>query len=903
MVERTHAMDGHHENVSTLQTICQTITHQRAQELLEAANGNLERAVDIFFHQQQEEEQEQEQHHEQADVVVIEDSEILEPATLKQSNVPQSTAVKKRSPKGSLSPSKTDRKQPRLDTFFNNMSQRKQYQASTDSVRNPKPQPDFLEDNQNKNDPQPRIHIHTSDIPSTTDVITIDEENNIDKIPSSTLSIPFVSNPKSTILTNVSFQRLAETLQQLMDTTKRLVKLAILKDFVDHIRQQDHLESKSKTLTCGLLLLLGFRGDQPLDVGGSALSKALQTILGASRMQLSKGYRQYGDLGDAAASLFQKKTFFVSTSTKSLTILQVYERFQKIVATEGRDAKQHILLQLLRACNSKTEIRFLVRLLIGNMRVGANLKTVLAAVAMAFVPDNKKAIEVIQKTHDVCPNLESIISALLEGGLEQVQRDCQIQLLTPIAPMLAHPIHSLDQVAKAMISEDGQPKSMTMEWKYDGVRCQAHYDGTTIKLFSRHMLETTAQYPDAAKSILDARRDNQSVHSFIMDAEIVGVECEGENVRLLPFQDLSRRKKKNDDGQGVRVKVFCFDLMYLNGVSYIDKSLQERQTKMLESFQETKDFAYVSSQPLPTFDENCICSFLEQAVEKGAEGLMLKLLGSSTTIDNDNENENNMHDTKELQSKGLSPYEAGTRSHSWLKVKRDYVAGYADTIDVVPIGAWYGHGRKAQKSFLSPVLLAVYDEEEDVYRSISRCMSFTDAMYDAMREFYFRGTPYPPTVGMDGTEVRQKDDTQNLGVVEEEEEDDDDENSSSDENEDQEVPRDTPNDGTVQDGDSMVHCFQHRPSSAYIVTNESPPIWFQPREVFEVSFADMSLSRQHTAGAGLVEDLDGRGVALRFPRFKRRRPDKKPQQATTSLQIAQLFSQQSKQASNSHSRR
>jgi DNA ligase-1 len=64
-------------------------------------------------------------------------------------------------------------------------------------------------------------------------------------------------------------------------------------------------------------------------------------------------------------------------------------------------------------------------------------------------------------------------------------------------------------------------------------------------------------------------------------------------------------------------------------------------------------------------------------------------------------------------------------------------------------------------------------------------------------------------------------------------------------------------------------------------------------EVFEVSFADLSLSKTHTAAAGLVDAE--RGVALRFPRFKRRRPDKRIDQATTSSQIAELFAKQTKQ--------
>jgi hypothetical protein len=206
----------------------------------------------------------------------------------------------------------------------------------------------------------------------------------------------------------------------------------------------------------------------------------------------------------------------------------------------------------------------------------------------------------------------------------------------------------------------------------------------------------------------------------------------------------------------------------------------------------------------------------------------------------------------------------------------------------------YGNGRKAQKSFLSPVLLAVYDEEEDVYRSISRCMSFTDNMYEAMREFYFRGTPYPPHLGIDGSDGGQeaKTDLEASGatdVVEGEESDSDKEASEND--------FEGGSDAIGAEKDT-VNCHPGRPSSAFVITNESPPIWFKPLEVFEVSFADMSLSRQHTAAAGLVDDPEGRGVALRFPRFKRRRPDKRPAQATTCAQIAHLFANQSKQGSS-----
>jgi hypothetical protein len=170
-------------------------------------------------------------------------------------------------------------------------------------------------------------------------------------------------------------------------------------------------------------------------------------------------------------------------------------------------------------------------------------------------------------------------------------------------------------------------------------------------------------------------------------------------------------------------------------------------------------------------------------------------------------------------------------------------------------------------------------------------MSFSDDMYEAMREFYFRGTPYPSV-------ERSAKPRKEEGQPNKEGEEDDGMNSDKDDEEEESKGKDaTIGSDSFGDGEDMVNCFPSRPSSAYVVTNESPSIWFKPLEVFEVSFADMSLSRQHTAAEGLIDDPDSRGIALRFPRFKRRRPDKKPNQATTCAQIAELFAKQSKQGS------
>lgn len=43
-----------------------------------------------------------------------------------------------------------------------------------------------------------------------------------------------------------------------------------------------------------------------------------------------------------------------------------------------------------------------------------------------------------------------------------------------------------------------------------------------------------------------------------------------------------------------------------------------------------------------------------------------------------------------------SGYAPAQRGLSWLKLKRDYLEGLADSLDLVPIGAWHGQGRKVR---------------------------------------------------------------------------------------------------------------------------------------------------------------------------------------------------------------
>ena len=874
------------EALATIQSICY-VDEKTARLLLEGASGSIERAVDIHFNRKL--------------------------ASHESSKSPGKGAKRHHSTLHSFlglpTLKENGSKQRKIDSFFSNTRASSQSQAENSSQYDVDA-PLNVEKKVKTDARVPQNHVPDADSPlrlgdhngtsHQPEDLALDTESegcaaSVPKPAQQSRTSNKISSPTSAdgsdldeaeIATNsLPYGVLTSRFAEMTSTTKRNAKIQLLVDifedaikFVGGVHMREDREEDAYTLTCVVDLILGKLSVTPtsipkenitLQVSGSAVSTAVQSVTGASRAQMRDEYRRTGDLGDVAAKFFVRtsvRSFFGTTkqTQNARSVYDVHSLLQKIATIPSgkgsQAARQNLLLRALRGCRDKEEIRFLVRTLLGNMRLGATLRTIIVALAKAlekFTDKTLDADETLQNTFNVCPRILNISKALLEGGVSRASEVCVISVGNPVQPMLANPAHSLEEVKKFMGSE-----TAVAEWKYDGVRCQAHFDGNKVTLYSRHLVVTTLQYPDAVSHLLNAKRDN--VTSFICDAEIVAAApCEDapDGYRLLPFQDLATRRSTNEekDEATVPIRIYCYDLMYLNGNSLLKEPLSKRQELLKAHFATTTGFGFAASVELTTYDEELLRSSLHESVDGGVEGLMIK-----------------------LKEKG---YESGLRSRFWLKLKRDYVRGSADTIDVVPIGAWHGSGRKAQAGFLSPVLLAVYDEHEDCFRSISRCMTFTDSMYRASKEFYFSGVPYPLHVGVSSHEgavtgdesqvdAKNKEDTSSVQAVDDEDQGMSDEESSSEED--------------------RVNCYSSRPSTAVYITGENPTIWFKPLEVWEVSFADLTLSRVHTAAAGIVDDDQGRGVALRFPRFLRRRPDKSIRMATTCTQVAELFAKQSK---------
>lgn len=453
------------------------------------------------------------------------------------------------------------------------------------------------------------------------------------------------------------------------------------------------------------------------------------------------------------------------------------------------------------------------------------------------------------------PNYNDLVPVLLEIGVcDELLLRCDLTLHIPLRPMLGSITRDLSEMLTKL-----QGRDFACEFKYDGQRAQIHCDENgKISIFSRHLELMTDKYPDLV-ALMPKVRD-EGVNSFIMEGEVVAVDSETGDLKN--FQTLSNRARKDVAIGSVQVNVcmFAFDLMFLNGQPLLNRPFRERRELLRSMFIEVpRQFTWVKSLDATSQDSDTVLEFFKAATDIKCEGIMVKILDNLTdvpyqgdgAVDADGEvaEEPRTPSKSRSRSKGtkdeegaakkkgrrkplLATYEPDKRLDSWLKVKKDYNSSF-ETLDMIPVAAWHGQGRKSK--WWSPILMAVRNEDSGALEVVCKCMSgFTDAFYKANREHYDDGE----------LAERQNTRTQKPAFVE--------------------------------------------------YSGPEPDVWFEPQEVWEMAFADITLSPTYTAAIGLVSDE--RGLSLRFPRFLKKREDKSMDEASTNEFLAGLWRKQEAKA-------
>ena len=491
--------------------------------------------------------------------------------------------------------------------------------------------------------------------------------------------------------------------------------------------------------------------------------------------------------------------------------------------------------------------------------------------------------------HQVQPCYHALVEVMLSDGVWSLGQMQGARAGTPVQPLAAMAALSIEAALERL---PGRP--LLTEWKYDGERCQAHLLGkgpteeederndggaSRVRLFSRSLDDMSERFPELLESLpvalgvmprghstgaisgkaqaiggtVDATVIASTRRSVILDAELCAVDDESGEV--LPFQTLANRPRKAPTEEQLqsapRVCLFVFDLLELDGESLLARPLAERR-KLLHQVVRPVQHRVQFAESAEVSTEAELCDELERAIQAQAEGLMLKALSPGGA----------QRSASAAQRRGVPPippqpeppkagaqmmataaqgsdvrhgaamaaYEAGKRSLQWLKLKRDYIDGMGDSFDLVPVGAYMGRGRRS--GAYGAYLLAAFDATSGAYQPICKLGS-----------------------GLSDSELLEWS-----------------EQLSGDQM-------------SAEEAASLLDLPQEA-----LPPGLAPHVWLRPRVVWEVSAAEVSVSPLYRAAYGAVAEQ--KGLALRFPRFVRARPDKPVGEATTAAQLVSIFETQ-----------
>jgi len=487
----------------------------------------------------------------------------------------------------------------------------------------------------------------------------------------------------------MKFSVLSDSLERMELTTKRLELTDILVELVK--------KTPTNTISKVIYLIQGkirpnFEGVE-LGIAEKLVIRAIAKSSGTTIKKIESEYNDDGDLGKTGANILKQKTQ-TTFSAETITLERVYETLLKISKLEGKgsqDMKMKYISSLLNDA-TLTESKFILKILLGTLRLGIAENTVMDALAIAFT-DKKENRLVVEKAYNVSSDLGKVSEVLATEGLDGILK-FNTSLFSPIRPMLADRVKSEQDAIKKINGE------FAVEFKLDGERAQIHKKDNEVVLFSRSLENITRYYPDIVEKISNSINASDG----IFEAEIVAVnENTGD---FLPFQELMHRRRKHGLHQAISdypITVNFFDLLYYNGSNFLEKPYKERREK-LESIIKENNFARLIPMSIAEKEED-VSEILENSINSGCEGLMLKMLDA--------------------------PYRAGTRGNYWLKLKREYQNELGDSLDLVVVGAFFGRGRRTGK--YGTLLLSTYNSDFDTFPTICKVgTGFTDENLDQL---------------------------------------------------------------------------------------------------------------------------------------------------------------------------
>jgi DNA ligase-1 len=324
--------------------------------------------------------------------------------------------------------------------------------------------------------------------------------------------------------------------------------------------------------------------------------------------------------------------------------------------------------------------RYIARTVVGTLRLGVGDMTILDALSLAFTGSSENRGQ-LERAYNLTSDLGAVAKTLAEEGLESVT-EAQIVLGKPIRMMSAQRLSTPEEIIDKL-------ETCSAEYKLDGERFQIHKNGESIQIFSRRLENITAMYPDAVKMVSTQVKAKNAV----LEGEAVAIDADTGEIKS--FQTLMRRRRKHRiEEMAVKfpIAVFLFECLYVDGEDLTLKPYPERRAKLQDIVEEIERFKLVRA--LQTSKVSKLVDFFEEAISDGTEGLVVK----STAED--------------------SIYRAGARSWLWVKLKASYQSKMVEPVDLVVVGAFHGRGRRAGR--YGALLMASYDPDEDMFRTVCK---------------------------------------------------------------------------------------------------------------------------------------------------------------------------------------
>jgi DNA ligase-1 len=472
----------------------------------------------------------------------------------------------------------------------------------------------------------------------------------------------------------MQYKELCEVYEELEKNPSRLVKTEILSKFLKKMKNEKNKE---------IIYLLEGKAfpdysEKEFGISDKLCIKALEKASGISSKDIVNKWKKIGDLGKVAFEIISKKKQNTLFSHK-LTVDKVLDNLKKLPELVGKgtvDKKLSLISELLTS-SSGTEAKYIIRILLNDLRIGVAAGTIRDSIVEACLEKTKENTQAVQESYDKATDFALVFEKACKG----VKELNKTELLPgkPLKVMLA---------LKAESIEDGFErvgKPAVFEYKYDGFRMLINKDENgVIKIFTRRLDEVTKQFPDVVKYI----KENVSAKTFIIDSEAVGYDPKTKKYKA--FQDISQRiRRKYDIEKLIKelpVEVNAFDLLYLNGEALIDEPFEKR-TKQLRKIIHNKKYHLQASEQLITTDEKEAEKFYKEALKDNQEGVMIKNL--------------------------TSKYQPGARVGHMLKLKPA-----ENEFDLVITGAEYGTGKRG--GILSSFTLSCYDEKNNKFVEIGK---------------------------------------------------------------------------------------------------------------------------------------------------------------------------------------